>query len=241
MPYYSFNNFIDCKFSLKPMDTRKFKTSLYKELSRVTKALSNPNRLEILDLLAQGTFPVEYISEHTNQPIANTSQHLQVLKKSGLVKTEKRGKYSYYRLTSQSVFDTWCALRKLGFEQNSQIKGLLKDFRTRRNSLDVITSDELNERMENDDVFIIDVRPEEEFTRGHIQNALSYPQKVLKERLNELPEGREIVAYCRGPLCLRADEAVHYLKSQGYKAVRLENGYVDWLAGHKPAPLEENL
>lgn len=223
------------------MDTRTFKTSLYQELSQVTKALSNPTRLEILDLLAQGTFPVEYIAEQTNLPIANTSQHLQVLKKSGLVKTEKRGKYKYYRLAGEAVLDTWCALRKLGFEQNNQIKNLLEDYRDRRNSLDMIDSDELNERINSDDVYVIDVRPEEEYNLGHIKNAVSCPQKTLKERLDELPEGREIVAYCRGPLCLRADEAVHYLRSQGFRAKRLENGYMDWLASKRPVNQQENL
>ncbi|NBC26248.1 MAG: metalloregulator ArsR/SmtB family transcription factor [Bacteroidetes bacterium] len=216
------------------MDTRTFKTSLYQELAQVTKALSNPSRLEILDLLAQGTFPVEYIAEQTNLPIANTSQHLQVLKKSGLVKTEKRGKYKYYQLAGESVLDTWCALRKLGFEQNSQIKSLLEDFRNHRDSLDMIDSDELSDRIKNEDVFVIDVRPEEEYNLGHIINAVSCPQKTLNDRLDELPEGREIVAYCRGPLCLRADEAVHILRREGFQAKRLKNGYMDWLAAKKP-------
>lgn len=216
------------------MDTRTFKTSLYQELSQVTKALSNPSRLEILDLLAQGTFPVEYIAEQTNLPIANTSQHLQVLKKSGLVKTEKRGKYKYYQLAGESVLDTWCALRNLGFEQNSQIKSLLEDFRNHRDSLDMIDSDELSDRIKNEDVFVIDVRPEEEYSLGHIINAVSCPQKTLNDRLDELPEGREIVAYCRGPLCLRADEAVHILRREGFQAKRLKNGYMDWLAAKKP-------
>lgn len=223
------------------MNTRTFKTSLYKELSRVTKALSNPNRLEILDLLAQGIFPVEYIAEETNLPVANTSQHLQVLKKSGLVKTEKKGKYIYYQLAGQSVLDTWCALRRVGFEQNGHIMDLLEDYRTKRQSLDMIDSEELAERMKNDDVFIIDVRPEEEYNRGHIQSAVSCPKKTLKERLNDLPGGKDIVAYCRGPLCLRADEAVHYLRSKGFSAMRLENGYMDWLAEKKPVSQTENL
>lgn len=216
------------------MDIGKFKSSLYQELAKVTKALSNPNRLEIIDLLAQGTFPVEYISEQTNLPIANTSQHLQVLKKSGLVKTDKRGKYSYYQLTNQSVLDTWCTMRKMAFEQNSEINDLLNDFRTKRNSFYMIGSEELAEKMKNEEVYIIDVRPEEEFNRGHIQTAVSCPQQSLDKLINELPEDRDIVAYCRGPLCLRADEAVHHLREKGYQALRLENGYTDWVAEKRP-------
>lgn len=222
------------------MDIRKFKSTLYKELANVTKALSNPNRLEIIDLLAQGTFPVEYIAEQTNLPIANASQHLQVLKKSGLVETDKRGKYNYYQLTNQSVLDTWCALRRMAFEQNSDIQNLLDDFRTKRNSLNMITSDELTEKMKKEDVYIIDVRPEEEFNRGHIQSAISCPQQSLDERIKELPEGRDIVAYCRGPLCLRADEAVRHLREKGIRALRLENGYTDWVAEKRPVSKTAN-
>jgi rhodanese-related sulfurtransferase/predicted transcriptional regulator len=222
------------------MDIRKFKSSLYQELAKVTKALSNPNRLEIIDLLAQGNFPVEYIAEQTNLPIANASQHLQVLKKSGLVKTDKRGKYIYYQLTNQSVLNTWCAMRNLAFEQNSEIRHLLDDFRTKRNSLHMISSEELAEKMKNNEVYIIDVRPEEEFERGHIQTAVSCPQQSIKERLEELPEGRDIVAYCRGPLCLRADEAVRHLREKGYRALRLENGYTDWVAEKRPVSEAEN-
>jgi len=216
------------------MHTREFKTSLYQELSQVTKSLSNASRLEMLDLLAQGSFPVEYIAEQTNLPIANTSQHLQVLKKSGLVKTERQGKYNYYQLAGKPVFDTWCALRKLAFEQNSEIRSLLKDYRNRRNSLKIIGREELAEKMANEEVFLIDVRPEEEYKLGHIEDAVSCPQKTLKQKIDELPEGREIVAYCRGPLCLMADEAVQYLQKNGFDAVRLENGFVDWLAENRP-------
>lgn len=222
------------------MDIRKFKSSLYQELAKVTKALSNPNRLEIIDLLAQGTFPVEYIAEQTNLPIANTSQHLQVLKKSGLVKTERRGKYSYYQLTNQSVLDTWCAMRKMAFEQNSDIQDLLNDFRTKRNSFHMIGSEELAEKIKNEEVYIIDVRPEEEFNRGHIQTAVSYPQQSLEELINELPEERDIVAYCRGPLCLRADEAVRQLREKGIRALRLKNGYTDWVAEKRPVSKTAN-
>lgn len=221
------------------MDTRKFKTSLYQELSQVTKALSNEHRLEILDLLAQGTFPVAYIAEQINLPVANTSQHLQVLKKSGLVKIQRQGKYMYYELAGHHVFDTWCALRKLGFAQNEEISKLLNDYRNRRNTLKTISSDELIEKMNRQEVYVIDVRPDEEYENGHIENAVSCPQQELSERIKDLPDDREIVAYCRGPLCLMADEAVKYLQKEGFEAVRLENGYADWVASEKPVESPE--
>lgn len=213
------------------MNTRQFKTSLYKELAQVTKALSNAHRLEILDLLAQGSFPVAYIAEQINLPVANASQHLQVLKKSGLVNIQREGKYMYYELAGNHVFDTWCALRKLGFTQNEEISKLLNDYRNRRNSLKIISSSELIEKMKRQEVYLIDVRPREEYEKGHIEDAVSCPQHELSDRIKELPNDREIVAYCRGPLCLMADEAVKYLQKKGFEAARLKNGYADWIAG----------
>lgn len=216
------------------MNTREFKSSLYKELSQVTKALSNAHRLEILDLLTQGSFPVAYIAVQINIPVANASQHLQVLKKSGLVETQRKGKYMYYELAGQHVFDTWCALRKLGFAQNEEISKLLSDYRNRRNSLKTISSNELIEKMNRQEVYVIDVRPEEEYEKGHVEDAISCPQQELSKRIKDLPDDREIVAYCRGPLCLMADEAVKYLQKKGFKAARLENGYADWVASERP-------
>lgn len=211
------------------METRKLKTDLYKQLASVTKALSNPHRLEIIDLLAQGAFPVEYIAEQTNMPVANASQHLQVLKGSGLVNTNREGKYVYYELAGQHVYNTWCSLRELGFMQNSEIRRLLDDYRERRNQLHTISDKELLRRVEKGDIYIIDVRPEEEYKSGHIKNAESVPHRNIKERIRELPEDREIVAYCRGPLCLMADEAVTYLREKGYSAYKLEDGYSGWM------------
>jgi len=216
------------------MDRREFKTSLYKEMSGMTKALGNPHRLEILDLLAQGSVPVEYIAEHTNLTIANASQHLQVLKHANLVESDKRGKYNYYKLANRQVFVAWCALRRLGFSQNEKIIDLYNDFRKERKHLKTISRDELIKKIKNDTVVIVDVRPEEEFHNGHIENALSYPRKDLRDRMNELPKEKEIVAYCRGPLCMMADDAVDMLNQNGYRAFRLEKGFPDWSAGQLP-------
>lgn len=216
------------------METRKLKTNLYKQLASVTKALSNPHRLEIIDLLAQGAFPVEYIAEETTMPVANASQHLQVLKRSGLVKTSREGKYVYYELAGQHVYNTWCSLRELGFMQNSEIRKLLKDYRKQRDQLHTISDDELVKRIEKGDILVIDVRPEREYESGHIKNAASVPHRNIKDRIRELPEDREIVAYCRGPLCLMADETVSYLRKKGYSAWKLEEGYSGWVSRQRP-------
>lgn len=218
------------------MSTRKFKSSLYKELASVTKALSNPHRLEILDLLAQGSFPVEYISEQTQMPVANASQHLQVLKNSALVSTRREGKYIYYELYDKQVLDSWYSLRQLGFSRNKQISTMLEEFRREKAQLDLVKSDDLLQKIRNKEVSLIDVRPEEEFLEGHIKDAESRPYSLIKEKLKELdlPRDRDIVAYCRGPLCMMADEAVSLLRKEGFRAFRLENGYTDWLFEKKP-------
>ena len=221
------------------MDIREFKTSLYKEMSGMTKALGNPHRLEILDLLAQGPAAVEYVALNTNLTIANASQHLQVLKHALLVESEKRGKYNYYKLANKQVFDAWCALRRLGFSLNDEITDLFQDFRKERKHLKTISTEELLNKIRNDSVVIVDVRPEEEFKNGHIENALSYPRTDLTDRMNELPKEKEIVAYCRGPLCMMADDAVEMLNQNGYRASRLEKGFPDWSAGQLPIQREE--
>lgn len=209
--------------------TRDFKTSLYNEMASVTKALGNPHRLEILDLLAQGSAPVEYIAANTTMSIANASQHLQILKNAGLAKTERQGKYIYYKLSNDEIFHTWCALRRLGFSLNSEINALLSDYRREKGTLQAVSTEQLIEKLQRDEVVLLDVRPEEEYKKGHIDQARSYPGKDLKTRLDELPKEKEIVAYCRGPLCLMADESVELLKKNGFSASRLEKGYADWV------------
>ncbi len=224
---------------LSSMNTREFKSSLYKQLALVTKSLSNHHRLEILDLLAQGSFSVEYIAEHANMSVANASQHLQVLKKSGLVDTTRDGKYIYYQLFDERVLETWRALRQLGLSQNHEINMLLEDYQKRKDQLYLINSDQLLQKIQSNEVYLIDVRPKEEYNLGHIKNADSLPHNQLKERLQELPTDREIVAYCRGPLCLMADEAVNLLNKKGFNAYRLDSGFDDWLAENKPVEKRE--
>lgn len=216
------------------MNIREFKTTLYQEMSGLTKALGNPHRLEILDLLAQGPASVEYIAKHTNMTTGNTSQHLQVLKNARLVESKRDWKYINYRLADQNVFDAWSALRKLSFSHNATLNQLLGDYRSRQKFSKIISPKDLIDKMNRHEVVILDVRPEEEFLNAHIKQALSIPKKNLEERLNELPDDKEIVVYCRGPLCLMADEAIEILNKHGFNAARLENGYPDWAAKNLP-------
>tara|TARA_R100001143_G_C3361367_1_gene137075 strand:- start:12040 stop:12708 length:669 start_codon:yes stop_codon:yes gene_type:complete len=222
------------------MDIREFKSTLYKQLAKVTKALSNPHRIEILDLLAQGSFSVEYIAKHANISVANASQHLQVLKKSGLVDTTRDGKYINYQLYDEQVLETWRSIRQLGFSRNHEISELLEDYRKRKDQLSQISSDELMQKLEKDEIYLIDVRPVEEFNVMHIKQADSFPYNQIKERMRELPTDRIIVAYCRGPLCLMADEAVYLMRKEGLNAFRLENGFADWLADKRAVETIEN-
>jgi rhodanese-related sulfurtransferase len=199
-------------------------------MADITKALGNSNRLEIIDLLAQGPASVEYISENTKLSTANASQHLQVLKNSKLVTTDRQGKYIYYSLAGNQVFQVWCALRRLGFSQNAELARLVNDYRENKESLETITSEELMSKMGGDEVVVIDVRPRHEYELSHIKNAKSLPKEHLHNELNNIPKDKKIVAYCRGPLCVMADDVIELLKQKGYDAARLEKGFPDWVA-----------
>lgn len=221
------------------MKVRDFKDSIYSELANITKALANPHRLEIIELLAQGPCSVEYIAGNTKLSIANASQHLQVLKKARLTKAKKEGKYNYYSLRSPKVFEVWKSLRELGFSQNAEIERLIRDFRNDRQSLETIDSSELLKRIKNKEVMVIDVRPEEEYREGHITDAISIPKKELVSRLKDLPKDKEIVAYCRGPLCAMADEAVELLHDHGFRSKRLDEGFPEWMMADLPVSVNE--
>lgn len=210
------------------MNVRDFKNRIYNELASIAKALANPHRLEIIELLAQGPSPVEYIAENTGISIANASQHLQTLKKARLVISEKRGKYSYYSLSNSGVFELWRSMRDLGFSQNAEIEKLLQDFRKSRHNLESVSSDELLERIEQGKAIVLDVRPREEYEAGHIASALSIPQNELIDKLKSLPKNKEIIAYCRGPLCAMADDAIKLLQENGYRATRFDAGFPGW-------------
>lgn len=222
------------------MNKREFKDSVYSELAKITKSLANPHRLEIIELLAQGECSVEQIAEQTHLPIANASQHLQVLKVAQIVDINRKGNFIHYRLANSNVFKTWRALRELGVERIATIEKLVKDFRKSKFDFESVTIDQLIKKIKSGKVTVIDVRPETEFNKGHIANAISIPLDQLPKRLKELPKRTEIVAYCRGPFCVFADEAVAILVKAGYKATRLEEGFPDWQIQELPVEISMN-
>jgi rhodanese-related sulfurtransferase/DNA-binding transcriptional ArsR family regulator len=210
------------------MDKREFKNKLYNDLTIIAKAMANPHRLEIIELLAQAEYSVEQIAEQVHLSVANTSQHLQTLKTAQLVSVTRRGNFIFYTLASQSTLHAWKSIQDLGRERIASIEATVKDYRTTKTQTESVTIDQLLEKLNTGKVTILDVRPEVEFNHGHIANARSIPHDQLKSRFKELPKRSEIVAYCRGPFCLFADDAVALLLQQGYKAKRLEKGFPDW-------------
>ena len=222
------------------MNKREFKNEVYGELARITKSMANPRRLEIIELLAQGEFSVEQISGQTNLSIASASQHLQVLKAAQLVEINRQGNFIYYRLANKNVFKAWKALRDLGVERIATIEKLVRDFRKSKYDFKTVTNDELLRKLESGNVTVLDVRPESEYETGHIAHALSIPIDQLSKRLKELHKSTEIVAYCRGPFCVFADDAVALLSKAGYKVNRLEEGFPEWQLQELPVEVSLN-
>ena len=221
---------------------RQFKDELYEQFARIGKALSNPHRLELVELLAQGERTVEDLAIEASLPIANASQHLQVLRAAQLVDVRRDGLYAYYRLSDERVFRLWQALRDLGDLQLAEVNRLVQNFLLDRGPLQSINATDLLQHMEAGDVVILDVRPASEYQSGHIPEARSIPITELETRLGELPRDQEIIAYCRGPYCVFADEAVTLLRKHGYRVRRLVEGLPDWQALNLPieSMLEKN-
>ncbi|MGX5819282.1 ArsR/SmtB family transcription factor [Chitinophaga lutea] len=220
------------------MNKRVFKDKIYGELARVTKALGNPHRLEIVDLLAQGPFSVEQIANATGMSVANASQHLQTLKHARLVHVSREGNFILYSLAGNNVYQAWAAIRELGMAYNADADRLLQDYRKNLPALDPVDADGLLAMLEKNNVLVLDVRTEEEYNRSHIHRAISVPLEQLSGRLKKLPKSKMIVAYCRGPFCVYADEAVALLTEKGYRARRMTDGFPDWVS--KGYPVESH-
>ena len=210
--------------------SRRFKDTIYEQFARVGKAVSAPKRLELLDLLCQGARTVESLAAQAAISVANTSQHLQVLRAARLVETEKKGLYVEYRLANEQVCQFFHALRGLAESRLAEVEQVTHAYLKERGAMEAVRGDELLRRVRHGEVTVLDVRPPEEFRAGHIPGALSVPLPELKKRLAGLPKGREIVAYCRGPYCVMAIEAVVLLRKRGFRAHRLEQGVADWRA-----------
>lgn len=209
---------------------RRFKDAIYEQLARLGKAIAAPKRLELLDLLCQGPRTVEALADQAALSVANASQHLQVLKAARLVEAEKRGLYVEYRLADDEVGRFFVGLRGLAESRLAEVAAVRRDYLEARGAMEGVESGELLRRVKAGEVTVLDVRPVEEYRAGHIPGALSIPVAELKARLAELPRRREVVAYCRGPYCVMAVEAVELLREHGYRAHRMEQGVADWRA-----------
>ncbi|MBX3234272.1 MAG: metalloregulator ArsR/SmtB family transcription factor [Labilithrix sp.] len=209
---------------------RRFKDAIYEQFARIGKAISAPKRLELLDVLSQGPRTVEALAAQASISVANASQHLQVLRAARLVDAEKKGLYVEYRLAGDEVGRFFLALRGLAETRLAEVEHVTRAFFDRRGALEAVDGDELLRRVKAGAVTVLDVRPAEEYRAGHLPGALSIPVAELKSRLKELPKNRTIVAYCRGPYCVMAVEAVELLRKRGFKAHRMELGVVDWRA-----------
>lgn len=213
---------------MKPTTKRRFKNALFDELARVGKALASGRRLELVDVLAQGERTVEELAHETAQSVANTSRNLQVLREAHLVEARRARNYMHYRLADDQVTRLWLCLRGVGETRIAEVQRLVRDYLQEREGLQAMDARELRRRLQAGRVTVVDVRPVVEYQAGHIAGARSIPAEELRRRLDELPKSNLIVAYCRGPYCVFADEAVALLARQGFRAVRLEGGYPDW-------------
>jgi rhodanese-related sulfurtransferase/DNA-binding transcriptional ArsR family regulator len=212
-----------------PSPSRQFKDALYQQFARVGKAVAAPKRVELLDILCQGPRTVEVLARQADISVANTSQHLQVLRAARLVEAEKQGLYVEYRIAEEEVLRFFVALRQLAGNRLAELERVTRQFFENRTGMEAIESHELARRVKAGEVIVLDVRPPEEYRAGHIPKAISIPLNELKNRLGELPGGRTIIAYCRGPYCVMSLEAVEILRSSGREAQRLKDGVPEWI------------
>ena len=215
------------------------KKEIYQQISRIGKAVANPARLELLDLLTQGPRTVEALAREAGLSVANASQHLRVLRAARLVEAEKNGLFVTCRLADQGVGDFFLTLRGLAEDRLADIERIVRQFMDGRESLEPVEKESLIERVREGGVTVVDVRPREEYRAGHIPGAVSVPLKELESYLSRLPSDRRIVAYCRGPYCLLAIDAVEFLRAHGFPATRLDDGVLEWQARGLPLSVGE--
>jgi len=208
------------------------KRDIFTNLARIGTALSSPTRIEFLELLAQAERNVEQLANLTGTTVANTSQHLQKLRQAGLVVGRKEGLYVFYHLAGDEVVGLLSALAQVGETYLAEVERIVRIYLTQKDDLEPVPAKELLERARKGVVTVLDVRPPEEYSAGHLPGAINIPINELEKRLRDLPKGREVVAYCRGPYCLMSYDAVAMLRKKGMKARRLEAGMPEWrLAG----------
>jgi rhodanese-related sulfurtransferase/DNA-binding transcriptional ArsR family regulator len=216
------------------MSSQGPKQALFAQFAAVAKTLGHPHRLEVLEQLAQGERTVEVLAQRTGLSIANASQHLQQMRRVGLVANRRDGKFIYYRLNDEAVLDLLAALRRIAERNSAEVERVIRSYFDKRDSLEAVSREELVERARAGTVTILDVRPEDEFALGHLPGALNIPLRELEARLGEMDPKQEIVAYCRGPYCVLSYEAVAALRARGFKVRRLEDGLPEWRAAGLP-------
>lgn len=210
------------------------KQALFAQFATVAKTLGHAHRLELLEQLAQGERSVEVMADRIGLSIANASQHLQHLRRAGLVANRRDGKFIYYRLADDAVLDLLAGLRRVAERNVSEVDRVVRSYFDDRDNLEAVSRKELRRRLCEGSVTVLDVRPEDEFALGHVPGALNIPLRALKTRLSELDPAQEVIAYCRGPYCVLSYEAVAALRAKGFKAWRLEDGLPEWRAAGLP-------
>jgi len=212
------------------ISARQLKRKTYELLAVIGKALSSPVRLELLDVLCQGPRTVESLSDEIGQSIANTSQHLQALRSAKLIDAERNGIFITYSIADPQVLVLASSFHRIGNSRLPEIQALIRAFLAERHLLEEVNYKTLVQRIRRREVTLLDVRPTQEYGAGHIPGAISIPLDELRRRISNLPKNREIVAYCRGPLCVMSIEAVNLLRKRGFRAIRWGEGVADWLA-----------
>ncbi len=216
------------------MSIHNAKKTVLTGVGEVAKGLGHVHRVEILELLAQGERSVEALAERAGLSVANASQHLRFMRQAGLLASRRDGKRILYRVSDVKVIELLGALRRVAELNLAAVREAIGGYFRERDAMEPVSRDELTRRMKDDLVTVLDVRPEDEFDAGHLAGSINIPLRQLAARLRELPEGQEIVAYCRGPYCVFAFEAVALLRRSGFKARRLEDGYPEWRAAGLP-------
>ncbi|HEX5946184.1 MAG TPA: metalloregulator ArsR/SmtB family transcription factor [Acidimicrobiales bacterium] len=221
------------------MSDRQAKSSLYDAFAAVAQSLANGRRAELVDVLAQGERSVEDAAAEIGQSVANTSQHLRVLARAGVATSRRLGNRVLYRLAGDRVEALWEALRAVAAEHVAGLDRLAADYLGDRSDLEQVDRQELARRLADDDLVLWDVRPPTEFVAGHVPGAVSVPPAEIRRRLDDVPDGTDVVAYCRGPFCVFADDAVRELTARGHRALRLEDGFPEWRRAGLPVAVGE--
>jgi rhodanese-related sulfurtransferase/DNA-binding transcriptional ArsR family regulator len=210
------------------------KRALFRQFAAIAKAIGHEHRLELLEALAQGERSVDTLAECTGLSTANASQHLQQMRRAGLIDARRDGKFVYYRLSDTAVLDLIASLTRIGERNVAEVDRIVRTYFSNRDAMEPVSRAELLARMKKGDVQVVDVRPTDEFEMAHIAGAISIPLAVIKRKLAALDPDKEIIAYCRGPWCVLSFEAVSMLRAKGYRVRRLEDGLPEWKAANLP-------